>query len=354
MTVGVVIPTYNEAENLPALIERLMALGLESLRVIVVDDASPDGTGQVADRLADRYPGRIYVIHQARRTGLGAAYRAGFRRALQDGVSWVVQMDADLSHAPEDLPRLLEKARDADVVVGSRYVAGGGVDRRWPRWRRWLSRLGNLYARWVTGLRVRDATAGFKVFRRDVLERIGVEGLRSDGYAFQHAGLKVVPKGDGVVAFGVPSAVEKRHRPPSSRFQDGAPGLGLGIQFGKVPPTKLLPAGRVVAEPAAEFMARGDVPEPAVETEALLREAPGPQALDEKAHAVVGFRRVIHPLDPNHGEFLHGRHGPDPNLPRSRRRPSRAPNGRPSGPQGGRGRPGRRTGRRPVGSVLPG
>jgi len=185
MTVGVVIPTYNEAENLPVLVGRLMALGLDALRIIVVDDASPDGTGQVADRLARRYPGRIYVIHQARRMGLGAAYRAGFRRALQDGVAWVVQMDADLSHAPEDLPRLLERTQDADVVVGSRYVAGGGIDRRWPRWRRWLSRLGNLYARWATGLRVRDATAGFKVFRRDVLERIGVEGLRSDGYAFQ-------------------------------------------------------------------------------------------------------------------------------------------------------------------------
>lgn len=185
MTVGVVIPTYNEAENLPVLIARLMALGLDPLRVIVVDDASPDGTGQVAERLARQYPDRIHVIHQARRMGLGAAYRVGFGRALRDGVPWVVQMDADLSHAPEDLPRLLEKARDYDVVVGSRYVTGGGVDRRWPWWRRWLSRLGNRYVRWVTGLRVRDATAGFKVFRREALERIGVERLRSDGYAFQ-------------------------------------------------------------------------------------------------------------------------------------------------------------------------
>jgi len=185
MSVGIVVPTYNEADNLPVLVARLAALNLDAWEVIVVDDASPDGTGRVAEALVRQYPGRVVVVHQPRRMGLGSAYRAGFRRALRDGVSWVVQMDADLSHAPEDLPRLLEEARRADVVVGSRYVPGGSTDPRWGRGRRWLSRFGNLYARWVTGLQVRDATAGFKVFRREVLERIGIEDLRSDGYAFQ-------------------------------------------------------------------------------------------------------------------------------------------------------------------------
>lgn len=185
MKIVVVMPTYNEAQNLPGIVAELLSLGLDPLEILIVDDNSPDGTGEIADQLAEQYPGRVHVIHRPRKMGLGTAYKEGFQYALRNGASLIVEMDADFSHSPSYLPQMIEKAKEYDVVVGSRYVPGGGVDERWGLWRKFLSRFGNLYARLVTGLKVRDATAGYKVFRRQVLENIDLNRIRSDGYAFQ-------------------------------------------------------------------------------------------------------------------------------------------------------------------------
>lgn len=181
--VTVVIPTYNERENLQALVPRVLALG-EGYRVVVVDDASPDGTGEVADALAGRYPGRINVLHRPAKGGIGPAYAAGFRAALALSTPLVAQMDADLSHDPATLPVLVATAATHDLVLGSRYVPGGGTV-GWPRHRRLLSRLGGHYARIVLGVPVRDLTGGFKVFRRETLAGLDLETIRADGYGFQ-------------------------------------------------------------------------------------------------------------------------------------------------------------------------
>ncbi len=183
--VVVVLPTYNEAENLPLIVKALFDLGIAGLSIIVVDDNSPDGTGRIADELAEHYRGRLQVIHRPGKLGLGSAYVEGFRRALAEGADYVIEMDADFSHPPELLPKFLALGADYDVVVGSRYVPGGRVDERWSLWRRFLSWGGNVYARLITGLRVRDATAGFKCFRAAALAGIDLGRIRSDGYAFQ-------------------------------------------------------------------------------------------------------------------------------------------------------------------------
>ncbi len=181
-----VVPTYNEAENLEPLVESLFSLGIEGLRLLVVDDASPDGTGQLADALAEKHGGRLEVMHRPGKLGLGTAYVAGFRRALAAGADYVIQMDADFSHSPSYIPTLLDQARRHDVVVGSRYVEGGSTDERWSFWRYLLSWWANqVYSRAVLGLRVRDGTAGFKCFRRRVLEAIDLSGVGSSGYIFQ-------------------------------------------------------------------------------------------------------------------------------------------------------------------------
>lgn len=186
MRTAVVIPTYNEATNLPALVAELLALPLEDLQIVVVDDASPDGTGRVADELARREPQRLQVVHRPAKLGLGTAYVDGFRLALAAGADAIVQMDADFSHAPTDVPRLLEALTTCDVAVGSRYVAGGRLDERWSWWRFLLSWWANsIYARFILGLKVRDATAGFKAWRRSALEAIDLDAIRSNGYVFQ-------------------------------------------------------------------------------------------------------------------------------------------------------------------------
>jgi len=181
--VWLVLPTYNEADNLEAIagaaLERLPA----ERRLLVVDDSSPDGTGEIADRLAAEDPD-VEVLHRPAKQGLGPAYVAGFRRALAGGAELIAQMDADFSHDPADLPRLLAAVDDADVVLGSRYVAGGGVA-QWGPGRRLISRGGSAYARAMLGLGIGDLTGGFKVFRREVLERIDLESIPSLGYAFQ-------------------------------------------------------------------------------------------------------------------------------------------------------------------------
>ena len=191
--ITVVIPTYNEADNLPAMAAALFALPLPTLQLLIVDDNSPDGTGAVADELAHAYnaPGgerlRLIVIHRAGKGGLGTAYVEGMTRALADGADFVVQMDADFSHSPAYLPQMLGvlQATGADVVVGSRYVPGGTLDAGWGAWRRFVSWWANLYSRAILGLRVRDMTAGFKIWRRAALLGIGLEKISSNGYSFQ-------------------------------------------------------------------------------------------------------------------------------------------------------------------------
>ena len=178
----VVIPTYDERENLGRVVARLHAAVPEA-HVLVVDDASPDGTGALADEMAAADP-RVRVLHRAAKEGLGAAYLAGFAVALRDGYDVVVEMDADGSHAPEDLPPLLAALADADLVLGSRYVPGGQV-LNWPAHREWLSRGGNLYSRLALGVPIRDITGGFRAFRRQVLEELALDEVASQGYCFQ-------------------------------------------------------------------------------------------------------------------------------------------------------------------------
>ena len=190
----VVVPTYNEADNLPALTAALFALPFPRLQLLVVDDNSPDGTGQVADELAAEYNAtsrpdcpRVVVMHRQGKGGLGTAYVAGMTRALADGAEYVLQMDADFSHSPAYIPQMLGVmlATEAHVVIGSRYVPGGSLDEGWGPGRRSLSRWANLYSRAILGLRIRDMTAGFKLWRRAALVEIGLEKIRSNGYSFQ-------------------------------------------------------------------------------------------------------------------------------------------------------------------------
>jgi dolichol-phosphate mannosyltransferase len=176
----VCLPTYNERENVEPM---LRALGDKGVQVLVIDDNSPDGTGELADRLADELD-YVGVLHRERKEGLGPAYLAGFRRALADGAELVLEMDCDFSHDPKDVPRLVAAAADADVVLGSRYVGGGAV-RNWGALRRFVSAGGSWYARVVLGAPVRDLTGGFKCYRRAVLEMIDLDAIDSKGYAFQ-------------------------------------------------------------------------------------------------------------------------------------------------------------------------
>ncbi len=179
-----VLPTYNEAANIAAIVEAARANLPLDARILIVDDNSPDGTGQIADRLAAADQG-VEVMHRAGKEGLGPAYIAGFHRAIDGGAGFVLQMDSDFSHDPADLPRLLRAAQDgADLVIGSRYVAGGGVT-DWSPLRRVVSRGGSLYASLVLGVRQRDLTGGFKCFRRRVLETIDLDAVAAKGYVFQ-------------------------------------------------------------------------------------------------------------------------------------------------------------------------
>ena len=179
----VVIPTYNEASNLPTLVPQVL-LQDPRLEVLVVDDNSPDGTGALADALAGANP-RVHVLHRESKLGLGTAYLTGFRWALEHGYEYVFEMDADFSHDPAHLPAFLKAAVNADLVLGSRYLGGKVTVVNWPIGRLMLSYWANVYARWITGLRIWDLTGGFKCFRRRVLEAIDLSKVRSNGYAFQ-------------------------------------------------------------------------------------------------------------------------------------------------------------------------
>lgn len=183
----VVVPTYNELENLPLLVSALWQLPIADLRVLVVDDNSPDGTGQLADELAQRDPGRLHVLHRAEKAGLGPAYRAGFREALALGADYIVQMDCDFSHDPRYLEPMVAAADGgADLVLGSRYVRGGSVDREWSFYRKLLSWFANrIYVRTILQVPINDATGGFRLWKRDTLVGIDLDRVRSNGYVFQ-------------------------------------------------------------------------------------------------------------------------------------------------------------------------
>jgi dolichol-phosphate mannosyltransferase len=204
----VVVPTYNEIENIDSLLEALLALS-SGLDVLVIDDGSPDGTGGRVDGWSRREP-RVRVIHRPGKMGLGTAYIAGFTRALSDGYEAIVEMDADFSHRPEYVPDLLAKTQDFDLVIGSRYVAGGGTS-GWGLRRRLLSEGANIFARGMLGLSVRDCTAGFRCFRADALRRIDLSTVLAEGYSFQVEMLFRILKNGGRVAEMPIIFEERRH-----------------------------------------------------------------------------------------------------------------------------------------------
>lgn len=185
MKTTIVIPTYNEAENLPKLVSALFSLPEPELGLLIVDDNSPDGTGKIADQLSLETNGRVQVMHRAGKMGLGSAYIQGFRRAIELGAEAVGEMDADFSHPVEKVPELMRTIESCDAVIGSRYVAGGKLDERWPFWRKGLSSFGNFYARTILGLPIRDVTGGFRLWKRTTLQGMPLERIRSNGYIFQ-------------------------------------------------------------------------------------------------------------------------------------------------------------------------
>ena len=183
MRIVVIVPTYNEAENLPQLVSALFSLPLD-LNVLVVDDNSPDGTGRIADVLALSHPGRLSVHHRSGKLGLRSAYLTGFQIAIENGAEAVAQMDADFSHAPEKLIEMAGKLGQCDVVLGSRYVKGGSVDENWPLWRKGLSAWGNFYSRTILQMPLRDVTTGFRLWRRETVLGMPLERIHASGYIF--------------------------------------------------------------------------------------------------------------------------------------------------------------------------
>jgi dolichol-phosphate mannosyltransferase len=180
-----IIPTYNEAENLPKLAAAVFELPIPELNLLIVDDYSPDGSGQIAEDLGIQYGGRIKVLHLPGKMGLGSAYIQGFKKALEDGADAIGQMDADFSHPISKIADMAAAVKKYDVVIGSRYVKGGSLDEHWPLWRKWLSGFGNLYARTILGMPLKDVTGGFKLWRRETLMGMPLDNIRSNGYIFQ-------------------------------------------------------------------------------------------------------------------------------------------------------------------------
>lgn len=185
MKITIVIPTYNESENLPKLVSEVLALPIEEINLLIVDDNSPDGTGALAEQLGQKYSGRLHVMHRAGKLGLGTAYNQGFRKAMEEGADVIGQMDADFSHPISAIPLMVDKIQKYDVVIGSRYVAGGKLDEKWPFYRKWLSSFGNFYARTILGLKIKDVTGGFKLWRRETLQQLPLDRIKSNGYVFQ-------------------------------------------------------------------------------------------------------------------------------------------------------------------------
>lgn len=185
MRATILIPTYNEAKNVPVIAKAIMALEIPELKILFIDDNSPDGTGEIAEGLRLEYPGRIDVMHRTEKNGLRSAYMAGIKQAIESGAEAVGQMDADLSHQPEKLPEMIEAIQNADFVLGSRYVPGGSVDPKWPRWRKALSTFGNTYARTILGVsELKDMTTGFRLWRVETLRGIPLERVSASGYIF--------------------------------------------------------------------------------------------------------------------------------------------------------------------------
>lgn len=184
MKITLIIPTYNEAENLPKLAVAIFAQNIVGLKLLIVDDHSPDGTGEIADGLAKQYPERVEVLHRKGAPGLGRAYIYGFDHALKSDAEAIGQMDCDFSHPPDRLPALVAKLAECDLALGSRYIPGGSVDKNWPLWRKALSRWANFYARTILGLPVKDVTGGFRLWRREMLARIPYREVVSNGYIF--------------------------------------------------------------------------------------------------------------------------------------------------------------------------
>jgi dolichol-phosphate mannosyltransferase len=185
LKITLVIPTYNEAENLPKILQALFALPLPDLNVLVVDDNSRDGTGEIAEELKKTYTGKLDVMHRAGKLGLGSAYIQAFTRLLAGDSDAIGQMDADFSHEPAKVLELVEALKTCDMALGSRYVPGGNLDKNWPIWRKWLSTFGNFYARTILGKTVRDITGGFRLWKRATLAAMPLERVRSNGYIFQ-------------------------------------------------------------------------------------------------------------------------------------------------------------------------
>ncbi|NNH71649.1 polyprenol monophosphomannose synthase [Nocardia uniformis] len=233
------MPTYNERENLPVAVERLTALGIPDLHVLVVDDNSPDGTGEVADKLAVDLPNVVGVLHRTEKDGLGRAYIAGITKALDEGADVVIQMDADLSHPAEVIPDMLAKltGTDAGVVLGSRYVPGGSVASEWKWYRKALSAWANFYVNMILRLGVKDATAGFKAWKADTLRAIDVASIKSNGYSFQvEMNYRTVKQGIQIAE--VPIRFEERTK--------GASKMSLKVQLESAAmPWKLLFGGKV-------------------------------------------------------------------------------------------------------------
>ena len=186
MKTFVILPTYNEAQNLEPMVQQLLALPINDLDILIIDDNSQDGTGQIANTLRDQNPNRVWTMHRPGKMGLGTAYLTGFGWALERGADCVIQMDSDFSHSPNYLPGFVSKISEFDIVVGSRYVPGGKLDPRWSGWRHFLSKWANsIWVRLILGTQVRDATSGFKCWSRRALERIPLRDIRSNGYIFQ-------------------------------------------------------------------------------------------------------------------------------------------------------------------------
>ena len=185
MKTTIVIPTYNEAENLPKLVEALFALGDEQLHILVVDDNSPDGTGKLADDLGNQYNDKVHVLKRPGKMGLGSAYIQGFGKAIEEGADAIGQMDADFSHPPEKVLELIQNLPNFDVALGSRYISGGSVDHNWPLWRKGLSAFGNFYSRVILRMPLRDVTGGFRLWKKETLLGMPLERVRSNGYVFQ-------------------------------------------------------------------------------------------------------------------------------------------------------------------------
>ncbi|MGW4379116.1 polyprenol monophosphomannose synthase [Kitasatospora sp. NPDC004531] len=231
--VVVVVPTYNERENLPILVGRLGELGMPNLHVLVVDDNSPDGTGDVADKLGAESGGTLTVLHRTEKDGLGRAYIAGMTKALDNGADIVIQMDADLSHPHTAIPAMVEKltTTDASVVLGSRYVPGGSTASEWPWHRKALSAWANFYVNAILRLKVKDATAGFKAWEAQALRKVDLQSVRSNGYSFQvEMNYRVVKHGMRIAE--VPIRFEER--------VEGMSKMSLGVQLeSAVAPWKL-------------------------------------------------------------------------------------------------------------------